>query len=125
MLRTLGVFVTGTLVGVAVLTVLIWVGLHVQGRFGPYAYYLIDILTGAIVGLFVGFLQRKRAGIVALVCLLPLVFVQYVNRFSQSAAGTRLFLLLLGTTAELLIAVVVAHRLSAARNNMRNEPTRA
>jgi hypothetical protein len=83
-----------------------------------YAYYMADALTGSAVGLFVGFLQKRRASLVALICLLPPAFLQYVNRFSHPATGPRLFLLLLGTAVELSIAFVIAHRLAEARRRV-------
>jgi hypothetical protein len=86
-----------------------------------YAYYMAEVLTGTAVGLFVGFLQRRGAGFVALVCLLPPAYLQYVNRFSHPATGRRLFLLLLGTAVELSMAFVVAHRLSKARKRVASE----
>ncbi len=115
MLRTLGVFVAGVLLGLVVMASLIWAASDLPQRFGLYAYSLIDALTGSAVGLFVGFLQRGRAGLVALICLLPLAYLQYVNQFSHPATGLRLLLLLVGTAVELSIAFGIAHRLSKAR----------
>jgi hypothetical protein len=114
-LRTAAIFVAGVILGLVVLACLIWATVGLPQYFRIYAYYMAGALTGTAVGLFVGFLQKSKAGLVALICLLPPVLLQYVNRFSQPATGLRLFRLLLGTAVELSIAFTVAHRLSKAR----------
>jgi hypothetical protein len=127
-LRTVGIFIAGVLLGVVVLGSLIWVVIGVIGlpqHLRIYAYYMADALTGTAVGLFVGFLQKRKAGLVALICLLPPVFLQYVNRYSQPATGLRLFLLLMGTAIELSIAFAIAHRLSKARRRAVSEISHA
>ena len=115
MIRTAGVFVVGMLLGVAVLGSLAWAMNGLPQHLRPYAYYMVEALTGSAVGLFVGFLQKRKAGLVALMCLLPPAFLQYLNRFSQPATGFRLFLLLLGTGVEMSIAFAIAHLLSNSR----------
>lgn len=116
MFRTLCVIVGGALIGVMLLASLIAVGLRLPMSLAVYSYYLINMLTGAVVGLFVGFLQRNRAGFVALVCLSLPIFLQYEHRFGSTATGRRLFFLLLGTILELLVAAIVAQRMSRFRS---------
>jgi hypothetical protein len=112
MLRTSGVFVAGVLLGVLVLGSLMWAVYGLPWSVRVYAYYVAEALTGSAVGLFVGFLQKRRAGLVALTCLLPPAYLQYVNRFSHPATRLRLFLLLLGTAIGLSMAFLIAHTLS-------------
>jgi hypothetical protein len=85
---------------------------------GIYAYYVAEALTGGAVGVFVGFLQKRGAGLVTLICLLPPAYPQYVSRFSQPATGLRLNLLLLGSAVGLAIAFVIAQRLSKSRRTV-------
>lgn len=118
MLRTLGVFVAGMLLGFIVMAGLIWAGIGLPQQFGPFALYLIEALTGGAVGLFVGSLQKKQAGFLALSSLLPMTFRQYVNPFSRPATGLRLFELLLGTLVELSIAFLIAHYLSRGKTRL-------
>jgi hypothetical protein len=113
-LRTVAVVIAGMLLGFVVGGGLIWVGMHLPLEVRRYAYYLIDVLTGVAVGLLVGFLQRHKAGLVALICLSPQVFLQYVNRYSRPATGLRMLLLLIGTVLELSTAFAIADRLSKA-----------
>ena len=115
MLRTLVVFAGGLLLGFVTMGSLSWATYSLPWTAGICAYYLAEVLTGSAVGLFVGFLQKRGAGFVALACLLPLGYLQYVNRFSHPAVGLRLFLLLLGTAVELSIAFILADRMSKAR----------
>lgn len=116
-LRTAGVLVAGMLLGFTVLASLIWAGMVINRWQQPpvYDYYLISALTGCAVGLLVGFLQKYKAGFVAMICLIPQVFVQYVNRFSRPATGFRLVLLLVGTALELSLAFAVAQMVAARR----------
>jgi hypothetical protein len=114
-LRTVGVVIAGMLLAFVVLGGLFWVVIDLPQQFRLYAYYLSVVLTGLAVGLFVGFSQRRKAGLVALVCLSPQVFLQYVNRYSRPATGIRLLLLLVGTVLELSIAFAIANRLSKAK----------
>jgi hypothetical protein len=116
-LRTLGVLVAGMLLGITLLASLAWARLAINRWQQPpaYDYYLILALTGCAVGLLVGFLQKYKAGFVAMICLIPQAFVQYVNRFSRPATGFRLVLLLLGTALELSFAFAVAHMVAARR----------
>ena len=118
MLRTLGVLVASALLGFIVMAVLFWAAIDLPQQFRPFALYLIEALTGGAVGLFVGSLQKKQAGLLALSSLLPMTFRQYVNPFSRPAMGLRLFELLLGTLVELSIAFAIAHRLSKGRTRL-------
>jgi hypothetical protein len=119
MLRTVGVLAVGMLLSVVVLGSLVWVTVTtLPWSARIYALYVGEALTGAAVGSFVGFLQKRRAGVVALVCLLPPAYLQYVNRLSKPATGFRLVLLLMGTAVELGIAFSIAHRLSKSRRTV-------
>jgi len=65
-LRTAGVLAAGMLLTVAVIGSLFWATmttLPLSARI--YAYYAVLALTGAAAGSFVGFLQKRGAGIVA------------------------------------------------------------
>lgn len=117
MLRTLGIFAVGLLLGIVVMASLLWAVYSLPWSVRIYAYYMAEALTGGAVGLFVGFLQKRGAGYLALACLLPPVYLQYVNRFSNPATGSRLFLLLLGTAIEVSIAFAIAHLLSNSRRS--------
>jgi len=112
MLRTAGVLAAGMLLSIAVLGSLAWATMaSLPWSARVYAYYVIAAVTGAAVGLFVGFLQKRGAGIVALVCILPSAYLQHVNRFSKPATGVRVVFLLVGTAVELGIAFLVANHL--------------
>ena len=117
MLRTLGIFGAGLLLGFVLMASLLWGVYRLPWSMRIYAYYMAEALTGGAVGLFVGFLQKRGAGFLALVCLLPLAYLQYVNRFSDPATGFHLFLLLLGTAVEVSIAFAIAHLLSNSKRS--------
>ena len=123
MLRTVGVFVVGVLLAVVVLGSLMWAVFALPCSVRVYAYYIVEALTGSAVGLFVGLLQKRRAGVVALICLLPLAYVQYMNRFSHPATGLRLVVLLLGTVIGLSAAFLTAHLLSKSRSRVSSAST--
>ena len=107
MLRSVGVLVVGVLAGFTVQASLGLVVMAINSgqQPRPYIYYLLFALTGSAVGLLVGFLQKYKAGLVAMICLAPQSILQYVNRFSRPATGLRLFLLLLGTALELSFGI--------------------
>jgi hypothetical protein len=118
-LRTLGVFVAGVLLSIVILGSLMWAVYALPWSVRIYAYFIVQACTGGAVGLFVAFLQKRMAGVVGLICLLPLAYVQYVNRFSHPATGLRLVVLLLGTAIGLSTAFLTAHRLSKSRSRVR------
>ena len=115
MLRTVSVLVAGVFWGVVVFAGLVWMTIHLPQQFRLDAYYLINGLTGGAVGLFVGFSKVSNAGLIAIICLLPPLFLQYGSRFSGPLTGHRLFLALLGTFLELSLAFAIAYSVSAAR----------
>lgn len=106
MLRTSCVFVGGALLGFVVLGGLIWVTFGSHGL-GILHLYLLAILTGAAVGGFVGFFQKNKPGLMAVLCLLPGILFEYLT-----VSGQGLFFLLVGSVLELSAAFTVAYAVS-------------
>jgi hypothetical protein len=71
MLRTVAILVAGVPLAFIALGGLSSVVIALPQNVRIYAYYIITALTGSVVGLFVGFLQKYKAGLVALTCLVP------------------------------------------------------
>ncbi|HUJ29813.1 MAG TPA: hypothetical protein VLY23_00930 [Candidatus Acidoferrum sp.] len=117
MLRTLGVLIAGTFWGLLLFGGLFWVIVVRYSMHSVYSLYLIELVTGIAVGLFVGFSRINKAGLVAAVCLLPPLLLEYGHRFSPPPTGLRLLLLLLGTGLKISIAFAIAHNLAQAAKN--------
>jgi hypothetical protein len=113
MVRTACIFTGGVLLGFVVLGGLITVSAGSRG-FGVSQLLLLEAVTGATVGGFVGYLQKNRAGLMAILCLLPAILFQYVptHRLHDPISGQGLFVLLLGTILELSAAFAAAYVLS-------------
>jgi hypothetical protein len=111
MLRTIGVLIAGTFLGALIFGGLGWV-MSGHSTFSVQFLYLLEALTGITIGLFVGFSRIKYAGLVAVLCPLPPLFLEYRHMFSRPSTGLRLALLLLGTGLKLSLAFAVAHKVS-------------
>jgi hypothetical protein len=121
-LRTVTVLVTGTVLGIAVLLILFFlIVYHVPERFNSYSYFALKALVGTAVGLYVGYLQKTKAALVAVICLLPGLILQATSRSYPIRIGLGIAIFLLGDALGLVVAFAIAHRLS---NSRKSAPTR-
>lgn len=115
MLRTLSVLVGGMLLALAVLIVcFLFITKYIPAHSNWYAYFVLKALVGATVGLFVGFLQKRRRGLVAAMCLLPGFLLQIASRPYPIRTAGGFLALLLSEVLGLLIALLIVRRLSDA-----------
>ncbi len=116
-LRTAGVLIAGALLGLAVMSLLGYVAIyHVPAHYNGYSYFLVKVLTGVVVGLFVGLLQKKQAGLVAVICVLPLLYLQAASPYYPLRGGVLIVVFILSEALEVSLAFAVAHHLSRARS---------
>ena len=70
MFRTVGVLLAGALTAIALVALGVYLAAYViPGRLDPYFYLVFKAFIGAGIGLMVGFLQKGKAGTVAMLCL--------------------------------------------------------
>jgi hypothetical protein len=113
------VLVAGTILALGILLVLFLLAVnHIPERFNWHVYFVLKSLVGAAVGLFVGFVQKKNAGIIAMVCLLPGIFLQVASRSYPLRTGLAFVVFFLSESLGLLIAFAIAKRLSNARRSV-------
>jgi hypothetical protein len=120
MLKAVSVFLGGSILGIALLLGL-FLGLvyHLPGGVNFYSFFALEATVGVAVGLFVGFAQRDNAGFLAPMCLLPFLLWSLARPHSPLWVGGRFPVFVLGETLSLLMAFIVAHRLSKVRNRAR------
>jgi hypothetical protein len=116
-LRTVVIGIAGAVLAL----VLVAAGVHVAAYFIPQRldllfYFALKAFVGLIVGFFVGSVQRSKAGIVAVACLLPLTFLQATSRTRPIRSASDIALLLLSEILAMSIGFVVAQHLSKARS---------
>lgn len=118
MLRTVSVFAAGMVLGLVILLVLfLFIANHVPERLNWLAYFVLKSLVGAAVGVFVGFFQKNKAGLVAVVCLLPGFLLQAASRSYPIRTGPGFVIFILGEALGLFTAFAIARYLS---NSMRS-----
>jgi hypothetical protein len=105
MVRTGGIVIGGTLLSFFVLGGLLWIASSLN-EVGVFECYAIEVAAGAIVGGFVGWWHHKTAGMLAVLCLAPLILFQYVTPYHVGAEG--LTILMVGTALQIVVTFVVA-----------------
>ena len=119
MLRTVSVLVAGTLLGLAALVGLFLLALNrIPTPSHWFIYLVLKVSVGTAVGLFVGFVQKKNAGVFAMVCLLPGIFLQATSRSYPLRTGLAFVAFFLSEVLGLFTAFAIANRLSQARRSV-------
>ncbi|HYL85810.1 MAG TPA: hypothetical protein VE263_16395 [Candidatus Angelobacter sp.] len=109
----MSVLIAGSLLALAVLIVaFLFIVNSLPENFNPYAYFLLKALVGASVGLFVGFVQRKKGGLIAVICLMPTLLLQLTSRTFPVRTGRAFAALFVSEALGMLVAFVIASRLS-------------
>jgi hypothetical protein len=120
MIRTVAVGIGACLLAAVIFACAVFlIAIHLpQGNY-PF-YFALEALVGIAVGTFVGTLQRKRAGQLATISLLPVLYL--TNQHSQlfTCGCMRAILFLLTDALMLFLAFALAHRLSDIRNSRLN-----
>jgi hypothetical protein len=105
----------GVLLSFLVFGGLMWIG-GTLGQRGVsiFEFYLFQILTGAAVGGFVRSLQKRKAWLMAIVCLVPAMLLEYVTAFAylRSFSKQGLSFLLIGSVLEISAALAASYAFS-------------
>jgi hypothetical protein len=116
MLRTLAVFIGGAILGFALPLALFAVIVYrVPEQFNFYSYFVLKVLVATAVGLFIGSLQQKRAGLLAVACHLPFLLWQATRSSYPVWTTGRIPAFLLGEAMGLSLTFAVAHHLSKSK----------
>lgn len=116
MLRTIGVLLAGASLGISLLLALfVLIVYRIPGGLNFYSFFVLEASVGIAVGLLVGFLQRKKPGVLAVICLLPFPLWALLRPTSLVWVGGRFPAFLIGEVLSLLVAFGVAQRFSRAR----------
>jgi MFS family permease len=117
-LRTIGVFITGTLLAMVLVAANTYLAAYViPARFDSYLYFGFMALVGLVVGLVIGALQKNKAGAVAVTCLLPLLFFEIWAPYSSHWRTWQLVVFSLGQALELSLAFSIAYQVSKRRRH--------
>lgn len=105
-----------------------WRGTLLQMRHdAQIGTYLLDPLVAGVVGASAGFLQKRRAALLAASCLLPSFLYEFVSDHARLWAHSALGLLRYSVDSSLpfataILAATVCHRLVSARRQHRTAP---
>jgi len=115
MFRAIAVGMGALLLSVAFMASAVMLAAHIFPQQGYLPYFSIQAIAGIAVGAFVGILQRKRAGLLAAVSVMPVIYLETRHSDVLSCGCFRAVMLMLGNALLPALAFIVAHRLSGTR----------
>ena len=121
MLRTVGVFLVAAVLAMVIIATSVYIIAYlIPQHFDPYFFLLVTLLAATATGLIVGSLQPNRAGLLAVVCLLPCFILEIQHPLQSGTWRTPSFVLfVLAQTLGLGLAFWVARWVSDRRKRIR------
>ena len=116
MAKVVGVFVLGLISAASLMALTVYlIAFIVPRQLDMYLYLFAAAAIGVAVGLIVGTLQHTKAGILAIVCLLPVLALElwHSPRLASLSFGFSLFIV--GQLLELTLAFFVAQSISTKK----------